>query len=241
MPARTWLAVVAADHRRTRDVTAVPTARSHELAWRGMVFTVAPPGSTTASPTCARSPTGRGRGRPEVGGGLLHAVLGYALGCAGPGSGPDPNRRGRRVPARLRPPDGAAPSPTSMTGVGCPPAPVRLADPMALQSDRERDVVALLTEGLSYAQIARELYVTPARSPSNRRTRTPRPTRRAGTRAGRTGPGSPLATVRPGGGARTGHGRPHARCGAGPAQRPGYPAPGSPRPATRGCHRPDGR
>jgi DNA-binding CsgD family transcriptional regulator len=27
-------------------------------------------------------------------------------------------------------------------------------------SDRERDVVTLLLEGLSYAQIARELYVT---------------------------------------------------------------------------------
>jgi len=34
------------------------------------------------------------------------------------------------------------------------------ADPLAALSDRERDVVALLLEGLSYAQIARELYVT---------------------------------------------------------------------------------
>ena len=33
-------------------------------------------------------------------------------------------------------------------------------DPLDLLSDRERDVVSLLTEGLSYAQIARELYVT---------------------------------------------------------------------------------
>jgi DNA-binding CsgD family transcriptional regulator len=34
------------------------------------------------------------------------------------------------------------------------------ADPLAALSDRERDVVALLLEGLSYAQISRELYVT---------------------------------------------------------------------------------
>ena len=34
------------------------------------------------------------------------------------------------------------------------------ADPLAALSDREREVVALLLEGLSYAQIARELYVT---------------------------------------------------------------------------------
>jgi DNA-binding CsgD family transcriptional regulator len=34
------------------------------------------------------------------------------------------------------------------------------ADPLAALSDRERDVVTLLLEGLSYAQIARELYVT---------------------------------------------------------------------------------
>lgn len=34
------------------------------------------------------------------------------------------------------------------------------ADPLAVLSDRERDVVTLLLAGLSYAQIARELYVT---------------------------------------------------------------------------------
>jgi len=34
------------------------------------------------------------------------------------------------------------------------------ADPLTALSDRERDVVTLLLEGLSYAQIARELYVT---------------------------------------------------------------------------------
>ncbi len=34
------------------------------------------------------------------------------------------------------------------------------AHPLAVLSDRERDVVTLLREGLSYAQIARELYVT---------------------------------------------------------------------------------
>lgn len=34
------------------------------------------------------------------------------------------------------------------------------ADPLAVLSDRERDVVTLLLEGLSYAQIAHELYVT---------------------------------------------------------------------------------
>ena len=33
-------------------------------------------------------------------------------------------------------------------------------DPLALLSDRERDVVALLAQGMSYAQIARELYVS---------------------------------------------------------------------------------
>jgi DNA-binding CsgD family transcriptional regulator len=33
-------------------------------------------------------------------------------------------------------------------------------DPLGVLSDRERDVVTLLLEGLSYAQIARELYVT---------------------------------------------------------------------------------
>jgi DNA-binding NarL/FixJ family response regulator len=33
-------------------------------------------------------------------------------------------------------------------------------DPLAVLSDRERDVVTLLLEGLSYAQIAHELYVT---------------------------------------------------------------------------------
>jgi DNA-binding CsgD family transcriptional regulator len=33
-------------------------------------------------------------------------------------------------------------------------------DPMSLLSDRERDVVALLVDGLSYVQIANELYVT---------------------------------------------------------------------------------
>lgn len=34
------------------------------------------------------------------------------------------------------------------------------ADPLAPLSDREREVVALLTQGLSYAQIAKELYVS---------------------------------------------------------------------------------
>jgi DNA-binding CsgD family transcriptional regulator len=34
------------------------------------------------------------------------------------------------------------------------------ADPLAVLSDREREVATLLLEGLSYAQIARELYVT---------------------------------------------------------------------------------
>jgi DNA-binding CsgD family transcriptional regulator len=33
-------------------------------------------------------------------------------------------------------------------------------DPLAPLSDREREVTALLLEGLSYAQIAKELYVT---------------------------------------------------------------------------------
>jgi len=41
------------------------------------------------------------------------------------------------------------------------PAAARAADdPLSPLSDRERDVAALLLEGLSYAQIARELYVT---------------------------------------------------------------------------------
>jgi DNA-binding CsgD family transcriptional regulator len=35
-----------------------------------------------------------------------------------------------------------------------------LDDPLAPLSDREREVVALLLEGLSYAQIAKELYIT---------------------------------------------------------------------------------
>jgi DNA-binding CsgD family transcriptional regulator len=46
--------------------------------------------------------------------------------------------------ARLLPPTGETPA----------------ADPLAALSDREREVVALLLEGLSYAQISRELYVT---------------------------------------------------------------------------------
>ena len=33
-------------------------------------------------------------------------------------------------------------------------------DPLAPLSDRERDVVSLMIEGLSYAQIARELYLS---------------------------------------------------------------------------------
>jgi DNA-binding CsgD family transcriptional regulator len=37
---------------------------------------------------------------------------------------------------------------------------VPAADPLVPLSDREREVVALLTQGLSYAQIARELYVS---------------------------------------------------------------------------------
>jgi DNA-binding CsgD family transcriptional regulator len=37
---------------------------------------------------------------------------------------------------------------------------VPAADPLAPLSDREREVVALLTQGLSYAQIAKELYVS---------------------------------------------------------------------------------
>lgn len=41
-----------------------------------------------------------------------------------------------------------------------PGTPAVAADPLASLSDREREVVALLLEGLSYAQIAKELYVT---------------------------------------------------------------------------------
>jgi DNA-binding CsgD family transcriptional regulator len=37
---------------------------------------------------------------------------------------------------------------------------VAFDDPLALLSDRERDVVGLLAQGMSYAQIARELYVS---------------------------------------------------------------------------------
>jgi DNA-binding CsgD family transcriptional regulator len=33
-------------------------------------------------------------------------------------------------------------------------------DPLAALSDREKDVVALMAEGLSYAQIAKELYLS---------------------------------------------------------------------------------
>jgi DNA-binding CsgD family transcriptional regulator len=40
------------------------------------------------------------------------------------------------------------------------PEPVAIEDPLAPLSDRERDVVALLAAGMSYAQIARELYVS---------------------------------------------------------------------------------
>jgi DNA-binding CsgD family transcriptional regulator len=48
-------------------------------------------------------------------------------------------------------------APASLAG---PAGATRPADPLAPLSDREREVVALLMDGLSYAQIARELYVT---------------------------------------------------------------------------------
>lgn len=49
--------------------------------------------------------------------------------------------------------DGPAPTPSPATPPGA-------GDPLAALSGREREVVALLLEGLSYAQIATELYVT---------------------------------------------------------------------------------
>jgi DNA-binding CsgD family transcriptional regulator len=60
------------------DVTAVPTSRSHELAWRGSVFALA--GRFDDGIADLREFTGRVRdGAAEFGDGMFHAVLGYAL------------------------------------------------------------------------------------------------------------------------------------------------------------------
>ena len=57
----------------------------------------------------------------------------------------------------------ALPRPFDSSGLSDPTYPAASdasSDPLAPLSDREREVVALLLEGLSYAQIAKELYVT---------------------------------------------------------------------------------
>jgi len=60
------------------DVTAVPTSRSHELAWRGSVFALA--GRFDDGIADLREFTGRVReGAAEFGDGMFHAVLGYGL------------------------------------------------------------------------------------------------------------------------------------------------------------------
>jgi len=60
------------------DVTAVPTSRDHELAWRGSVFALA--GRFDDGIADLREFTGRVReGAAEFGDGMFHAVLGDAL------------------------------------------------------------------------------------------------------------------------------------------------------------------
>ena len=77
--------------------------------------------------------------------------------------GPDRERRGRTHLGGpyTRSPSSRAGSAGGRTVRGGPPAHGHpRADPLALLSDREREVATLLLEGLSYAQIANALFVT---------------------------------------------------------------------------------